>query len=388
MVAVCIGLCAALIVQTMLLVTIPLYALSLGASPLLTGAILSLPYLLPLVLAIAAGGAVTRFGARRVLVLGAVGLGLAPAAALLVPGYPGVVLAQLLSGLGHTLMVLAAQSVVAGLGRGRALEKYFGWYATFISVGQLVGPVLAGWLIDFRGMDLSFRVSAGLALVSVASGFFLIGGALRRRKPDSEQTRYGAQLRLLGSNAGVQLSVTVTVAVVFALGALTNFLPVYLETLQLPATTIGVLLSFRALCSVVIRPFTPSIVDLAQGRPRAMTVSVASVGLGLMLTGATGNVFILAGLMALIGLGCGLSQPLSMVVLAEHVSGAQRASALGLRLTANRAVQFLAPLLMGFLAGQAGFGGAFLAAGAVVLGSLIIAARVVRQGGKGWQGRG
>jgi MFS family permease len=276
-------------------------------------------------------------------------------------------------------MVLAAQSMVASLGRGKSLEKYFGWYTTFVSVGQLVGPLLAGWLIDFRGMELSFRVMLALSLVGLASGFFLVGGARRAQKTAGESILYRSQIRLLTSNSGIQLSLAVTVAVVFALGAVTNFLPVYLESLELTATTIGALLSFRALCSVSVRPFTPLIVDLARGRPRAMIFSVASVGLGLMFTGTTSSVFLLGGLMALIGVGCGVSQPLSMVVLAEHAPSAQRASAFGLRLTANRSVQFLAPLLVGFLAGHTNFGVAFLVAGLVVSASLIVITRLGRK---------
>jgi len=387
MIAICTGLCAALVVQTMLLVTIPLYALSLGASPAMTGAILSLPYLLPLLLAIAIGGAVTRFGARNILILGAVGLGLSPSSVLIVPGFPGVFLAQLLSGLGHTLMVLAAQSIVASLGNGRSLEKYFGWYAMFVSVGQLVGPVLAGWLIDFRGMDLSFRVMIALSLVGLVSGFFLVGGARRAQKTAGAANLYSAQIRLLTSNSGIQLSLTVTVAVVFARGAVTNFLPVYLKNLELSATTIGALLSFRALCSAVVRPFTPLIVDLARGRPRAMILSVAGVGFGLMLTGMTSSVFLLGGLMALVGLGCGVSQPLSMIVLAENAPGARQASAFGLRLTANRSVQLLAPLVVGFLAGHTNFGVAFLFAGILVSTSLIAITRLVRKEGLAERGR-
>lgn len=107
-----------------------------------------------------------------------------------------------------------------------------------------------------------------------------------------------------------------------------------------------------------------------------MMLSVASVGVGLMFTGTTSSVLLLGGLMALIGLGCGVSQPLSMVVLAEHAPSAQRASAFGLRLTANRLVQLLAPLLVGFLAGHTNFGVAFLVAGLVVSASLIAITRL------------
>jgi MFS family permease len=377
---ICLALCVVFIVHTMLLVTVPLYALSLGASPSLTGVILAVPYLLPLLLAIPMGAAVTRFGARNILILGAAGLTLSPSAVLIAPGYPGLMAAQVLVGLGHTLMVLAAQSIVAGLGCDRSLERYFGWYAMFVSVGQLIGPMLAGWLIDARGIDISFRVMVGLSIVSLVGCLFLTASAQQARKTVGMQLGYRAQFRLLTTNPGIQLSLAVSVAVIFALAAVASFLPVYLESLALPATTIGALLSLRALCSTVIRPFMPFMVDLAGGRPRAMMISVAAVGLGLMATGATGELLVLGVLTALIGFGCGVSQPLSMVVLAEHAPTAQRASALGMRLTANRIVQFLAPLVVGFLAEAAGFGVAFAVAGAVVTGCLVLIIRLAREG--------
>lgn len=55
LVMVCIGLTSVFVSQTMLLISVPLRALELGASPSLVGIILSAPYLLPLVFAIPLG---------------------------------------------------------------------------------------------------------------------------------------------------------------------------------------------------------------------------------------------------------------------------------------------------------------------------------------------
>ena len=55
-----------------------------------------------------------------------------------------------------------------------------------------------------------------------------------------------------------------------------------------------------------------------------------------------------------------------MVVLAESVEKAQRAGALGMRLMANRAIHFLAPLLFGAILAAGGFGVSFALSGIVV----------------------
>lgn len=366
MIAICVGLTSAFIVQTMLLIAVPLYALELGASPLEVGVILSAPYLLPLVFAIPLGGLIARVGAKTIMLIGATGMVAGPWLILLSPGFNGLILAQLIVGFAHMVMVLAGQSVISGLGHGKKLEQYFGWYTTCLSAGQLVGPVLAGSLIDSKGLELSFFVMGCLAWIGVVGGLFLNGSATTGENSEKSLLGYRAQVRLLKNNSGVRISIALTVAVMFALGAYGSFLPVYLETLSVSATIIGVLVSLRAFCAMTVRPFMSTIIEALGGRAAAMVFSSSVVAIGLTFTGLTGNIYLLGLLAILVGIGSGISQPLSMVVLAEHVPKNQRSSALGMRLMGNRGVQFLAPLMLGFIAEIASFKLTFLIGGAFV----------------------
>jgi len=366
MIAICLGLTSAFMVQTMLLIAVPLYALELGSSPLFVGVILSAPYMLPLVLAIPLGGIITRVGGKKVIITGSVGMVAGPWMILLVPGFTGLIFAQLIVGMAHMVMVLAGQSIISGLGHGKALEKYFGWYTTCLSAGQLAGPLLAGWLIDWSGTSASFLIMGFVALAGVLSGFFLTGRANTGEKTERALVGYGAQVRLLRTNPGVKVSIALTVAVMFALGAHGSFLPVYLESLAVSATAIGALVSLRAFCAMAVRPFMSSVIEFVGGRSAAMVFSAVFVAVGLTFTGVTVNLYGLAFLAILVGIGSGISQPLSMVVLAEHVPSAQRSSALGMRLMGNRGVQFLAPLVLGIIAEVASFGLTFFVGGLFV----------------------
>ncbi|WP_372965691.1 MFS transporter [Marinobacter sp.] len=367
LISVCLGLTGAFVVQTMLLITIPLTALELGASSAMVGVILSAPYLLPLVLAIPLGGLITSWGAKRSIVAGGLGLVLGVLSILALPGFVGLVLAQLVVGVAHMVMILAGQSVVSGLGQGKVLERYFGWYTTCLSAGQLIGPLLAGWLLDTRGSMLTFLVTGAVALLTLVSGCGLTGSARLGHPARREAVGYRAQLRLMRKNPGVQVSIALTVAVVFALSAHGTFLPVYLENLDVSATTIGALVSLRALSAMVVRPFMSTVIDWLGGRVRAMVISALLVAVGLMLTGLVEGVVLLGLLAVLVGVGSGVSQPLSMVVLAESVHPDQRSGAWGVRLMGNRAVQFLAPLSLGLLAEILPYSMTFLIGGWVVL---------------------
>jgi MFS family permease len=100
---------------------------------------------------------------------------------------------------------------------------------------------------------------------------------------------------------------------------------------------------------------------------------ILPLSVGMACLGFAVNAPAIALLSVLVGLGGGLTQPLSMVVLAESVRREQRSGALGMRLMANRAVHFLAPLMFGAVLGMSGFGvsfglsGMFVALVAVVL---------------------
>ncbi|PAU76933.1 MFS transporter [Halomonas salipaludis] len=373
---VCIGLTSVFVAQTMLLLAVPLRALELGASPLLVGVILSAPYLLPLVLAIPLGGIVTRVGPQKVFFIGAIGMMIGPWISLATPTFGGLVATQIAIGLAHVVMVIAAQSVVAGLGRGRALERYFGWYTMCLSGGQLIGPLLAGYMIDSLSMGWVFATIGAIPAISLVSSCLFVGNARRGHTTPRSLLGYRAQASLLRDNIGVQMSIAVTVAVLFALGAHAAFLPVYLEELTFSATLIGVLVSLRALAAMVIRPVMPQIIQALGGRGKTMIASLAAVAMGLMWTGMTGSVAALAFLAILIGLGSGISQPLSMVILAEHVHPEQRSSALGMRLMGNRGAQVLAPLVLGVIAELVGFTLTFLLAGAALLAVLVIVVRL------------
>jgi MFS family permease len=366
--AVCVSLTLCFVVYSMLLVTVPVYALELGASPLVLGVVLSSQYLLPFLLAIPLGGVVARRGGRFTLVTGALLMAAGLLLMQLLPGYYGLISGQLLIGLGQLQMVLAAQTTISSLATGPRLEGYFGWYSTWLSGGQVVGPLLAGgWIQWAGGVGHLFLVMAGLVLMGGLAGLALTGDAKQGISVTRKQAGFRAQASLMRHNSGVQVSIAITVAGMFALGIYGSYLPVYLDSLEMSAVMIGVLVSVRSGVSMVIRPFIPWIITVSGGRERATILALGALSLGLTCLGFAGNAPVIVLLSALVGLGGGLTQPLSMVVLAESVGREQRSGALGMRLMANRAVHFLAPLVFGAILGVSGFGLSFGLSGVFIV---------------------
>ena len=81
--------------------------------------------------------------------------------------------------------------------------------------------------------------------------------------------------------------------------------------------------------------------------------ALAAAGAFLLLS-ATSNVWVIGGLVIVIGLGLGFGQPLSMTMVVQLVPAYARATALAIRLTGNRLRQVAGPAAAGLLAGSAG----------------------------------
>jgi len=354
----------------------PLLALQLGAGPIGVGLLVSAAFFLPLFLAMPVGALADSWGTRELILWGCAMMGLGPMGVALAPNFVTLSISQLLTGMGHLMIIVSAQTYVGSLGRGKAGEGNFGWYSTFIAAGALAGPLLGGVTSDHFGFRVAYLLAGISALLAILLGGFL-GPRQGTRTAMSSLAPFGSpgQIRRLLGNSAVRVSMVVSCGVLFAMGSYGAFLPVYLNTLAYPATLIGLLLSIRALAAMVVRPFMGKIVQGLGGRMGTFLVTTTLVGAGVAFTGFAETLPLLFILIVAVGAGTGITQPISMVTVADHVSGGERGFAMGLRMTGNRVVQLLSPLILGGVAEFFGFRAAFLVAGSGLLATLFLIAR-------------
>jgi MFS family permease len=91
------------------------------------------------------------------------------------------------------------------------------------------------------------------------------------------------------------------------------------------------------------------------------------VSIGLLATGIGSSIVILGLAAVSIGIGWGITQPLSMVAVTEQASGGERGFALSMRITANRLAQLGSPILFGLVAEWSGVGGTFVLSSAILI---------------------
>ena len=349
---------------SMLMLLLPLLALRFGADAPTIGLLVAAGAVLPLAFAIPIGTYVDRWGARRFVVAGFVGTVVALVPMLISPSLPWLVVAFLLGSAMQNAFIIGAQTLIASLGgAGRAREGAYGWWTTAMSAGQVVGPIVAGVLLDVAGPRAAFAaVIVTYAFAALAMLAVRVSGRTAVAPPPFRVAQGVALLR----RRTVGVAIVTSSMGVWAMTAQSTFLPVHLEALSWSAATIGGVLSVRAIASVLVRPFMPSLVALLGGRERAVVFALVALAASLAGVVSLPTVWSVVLWLALFGAGHGLSQPISMVMVADDVDAGERGAAMGLRMTVNRLAQVLAPVSLAWVAVHLGIQAVLVGHAAIV----------------------
>ncbi|MFE2986613.1 MFS transporter [Streptomyces sp. NPDC059262] len=271
-------------------------------------------------------------------------------------------------GLGHLSFVIGAQSIVARQSAAAEQDRNFGHFTIGASLGQLVGPIVAGALIGGPDLGatsaLALLVAAAVAAVSFTSLWRIEHPrtATSAAAPAGPRVQVGRILRTRGVPGGIFISL----AVLSATDILTAYLPVVGEHRGIAPSVVGVLLSLRAGATIACRlVMTPLINWLG----RALLITTTCLLAAVLCAGIALPVpaWALGVMLILLGFCLGVGQPLSMTTVVQAAPPEARSTALALRLTGNRLGQVAAPASAGLVAGVAGTAAPFVMLGFVLL---------------------
>ncbi|WP_309485892.1 MFS transporter [Marinitenerispora sediminis] len=368
-----------ILTQTSLNLTRPLMsyqAISLGAGALAIGMITACYALLSVVTAVPLGRATDR--SRHSPLLVAVGAALLGASALLLAtaGTVWTVAAfGTMLGFGHLAFMIAGQGLIARCSSEHDLDRNFGWFTATTSIGQLLGPALAGLLLGdasgagLRGPTQAALVVAGLlalAALPAAAGVWRTCRAVSAGSPSGASATRLPVTDLL-RRPGIASGLFVSLALLAAVDVLTAYLPLIAEQRGIVPATVGILLSVRAAASVASRLLMPWLL-----RRWSRRVLIVGSALGSAVTLAVvplpfAGPAVMAAALLVGGFLLGLGQPLTMTVVVRAVPDSARSTALALRLMGNRFGQVALPAGASLIAAGAGAGGALWFTCAVLL---------------------
>lgn len=355
-------------------------ALELGTAPELLGALPAGFALLPLLAAVSVGRVADRRGERPMLVVGGCAV-LVATVAFVVAGRSllALVACSALLGLGHLLLMIAEQSLVADFARTRSRDAAFGAYAFASSAGQAVGPaalaVVGGDRVQPPTTTL-FLTGASMAALLLAVGIGLRRGGSGRSPSGEPAGRVRDLLRVPGLPAAVVASLVA----VSAVDVLAVYLPALGTERGLAASTVGLLLVLRALATMASRSLLAAAVRRV-GRSRLLMTGAVAAGAALVVLALPVPVPVLVLAVVVAGTGLGVGQPLTMSWVTLLAPERQRATAVSLRLTGNRLGQSVVPAVVGSAAAGLGAGGVLGTTGALLAGVTVVSARRVARTG-------
>jgi MFS family permease len=349
----------------------------------MVGVVAGASAVLPLILGVWAGASTDVLGVRRMVQVAAVVHALSAVLIGAASSVSLIILGAAIAGMAVNIMVIAAQTSVAHLGRPAQRDRNYGLFAFWMSVGQLLGPLASGFIADAFSIPIAFFACALLAGSPFLWAFRIVrpAGQPEPDEPLRLLRAYDAYRAAwaLTRRRDLRFILIIAFLIIFGWSIKASFLPLYLQSVGMPKAQIGLIFSLMGVGSMLVRPFLGALADRFGRSP---------VLLGAVLLGASVIAAIpllrdflpLAAVAVAGGLAWGITQPLTISLMAGSVTLRERGLALSLRITSNRLGEVASPLLFGVLVTWTSIGGAFLLAAGVLAVSVIVIGRSARSG--------
>jgi MFS family permease len=356
---------------------ISVYALSNGITGLQLGTVLSVYALLPMLVAIPSGFIADELGRTNVLRVGA-GMMIGSGVVYLISNQFWILaIAQILAGIGQMAVWLAVQVMITG-GVKEGSEGRFATFSLYMALGQLLAPVLSGFLSDHYGYTTVFIGYTLTSMLLFVSTWKCRDESYEKKRPDAAKNKTfdrqsvifslramaSQSLRLVRNRMFAVILLTTFISL-FIMDVRTAYLPVYLESQSMSHTQIGLLVSSAALSLLFVRPIYPILTRKIGFRQMLIWTYIVSLLL-LFVSPMLHNYYALFGIVFITGLALGINQPLTLSMIAKFTEPSERGLGIGLRLMANRTSQLLDPILFGIFTALIGIRGAFIGVGLIL----------------------
>lgn len=343
-------------------------ALEMGVDAATLGALSAVYALVPLAFALRIGRLVDErgevpfiMGGTLLMAISGAAMAVADAPQMLYVGLAGL-------GLGQIIAVVAAQGMVARGNDESGYDRRFAAFSFCASAGQGLGPAIGGILVGGGSLaEISGALVAGSVIsVLVLPMAFLIRTPASKREPKPGTAGAdGPSLIAILRTPGILPALLVSATVLSSIDILIIYLPALGEDRMWPASLVGGLLALRALSTMATRIFLGRLAA-RYGRAPLLKVSMAIAAIALVGLAAVDVVPLLVLIMIAAGAGLGIGQPMTMSWVASVAAPGTRATALAVRMMANRVGQVALPVGAGTVAAVAGAAGVLGVTGLVI----------------------
>lgn len=343
---------------------VSLFASSEGASILFIGFIVSLFAILPIFFAIRIGGLLDKLGSKKMIIFGGFIMLTSYVFPFFFPNIYTLVLSQLLIGVGHLSVNLSLQKTIGNLKGNR--EKLIGWFALFGALGEFLGPMIGGFSYQYFNFRTTYFIASALITLFLIIIIFFTKSIWRISKPQIQtNNNIKSSFKLLKKENLLKVML-IGGTVLYSKDLIIAYFPLYGESIGMSSGTIGIILSTMAAMGILVRILQSTLINYI-GRAKVLLYSLILSGTGIILIPFNTSTFIILLLIGVIGFGLGIGQPISLIYTLDLSPTNRHGEVLGIRITFNRGLQFLGPLIFGGVGGVIGLSPVFIASGGFLL---------------------
>lgn len=344
---------------------LPLMAGKMGAGPSTIGYIVGAFSLTGVFLSIPLGGLIDRFGVKKLLIVAVTCNILSAVIFLKADTISALIAAQFISGVAFLLHVIASQAFVSRLADAYQREKGFSWIGFCGAAGHSGGPILGGILVERFNYQAAFWVVLALSVCGL-----IIFALKNDTGPNCRGSLFNPiqdiqQAYRLSIDSKVSFILVFAFVVFFAANLQTSFLPILLRSEGLSEFVVGMLISLFAVMSTSVRLLFIKLLTMYH-RKTLITCSMLAIIFAVALIPLMTSVLGFSILISVFGIGFGMTQPISMIMLSDSTNPNHSGLAMGLRSTAMMLAGLLSPIFLGFIVESIGMDSAFYAAALVV----------------------
>jgi len=345
---------------------IPLHALHLGVDAFTVGVIVALGALFPMLIALYVGKLVDRIGARVPMIGGTAGV----VVALLIPYFFSGVIAlcamAILVGTAFQFFFVPTQGITGALGGPEDRARNYSLLSIGFSIASFLGPLIAGFSIDYLGYQAAYLALSAGPLCAVLLLWYKGDLLPKAAVLTGEAKKQGSSFGLL-RNTKLRDAIVASALISIGWDLYQFYFPIYGHSIGLSASTIGTIISTFALAVFAIRTALPRLAR-RWNEFELLLYAIGFSGAALLLFPLFRDPYLLAAASFVLGLGCGVGQPMSMSLIYSLSPSGRASEGAALRVMFNHATHLIVPIAFGGLGTVFGFAPVFISGSALLLG--------------------
>ena len=356
---------------------LPLFALSLHASPAEIGWIVMASTLPGILISYPAGALSDHLGKRRLLLASLVVFASAPFLYLLIETAWQLMVVRFYHGFATAIFGTVASAAIA--------ERYttdraarLSTYSSVTIVGRSIAPFLGGFLISLASFHAVYIACAISGVLAFAAGLLL-----RDDTPaptvKQERPHFWASLITVLRDRSIMLVSLIEAAQYLVFGAIEAFLALFAASLGIPAWQIGVILGVQLVSIVFAKPLMGRVSD-RMGRRQVIIPGLLIGAASVVLLPYAPNFIGLSVLSLVFGIGFATVTSSTSALVADLTRDGRYGSSMGVLRTVMDVGQSIGPVLTGWMVGVAGYGSAFSLLAVILLFAALLLGLLFKEG--------